>query len=68
MGDEIVAHERHRQRARRTWSRDSVFLPALTNEPGDDSRVIVREDVHERALESAKRVLQTYLSERRRDQ
>jgi hypothetical protein len=68
MGDKIVAHERHRQHARRTSSRDSVFLPGLTNEPGDDNRVVVREDVHERALESARRILQTYLSERRRAQ
>ena len=66
MGEKSVLHERQRQGARRTSSRDSVFLPTITDIDGDGNRTVVREDVHERALQSARLVLQNYRAERRR--
>jgi hypothetical protein len=66
MSEKFLLHERHRQGARRTSSRDSVFLPAMTDAEGGRNRTVVREDVHEKALESARQILQNYRAERRR--
>jgi hypothetical protein len=60
--------ERSREAARRASSRDSVFLPAIAGTDEDDKRVVVRPDVHSRALEQATNVLRAYLAERRKRQ
>jgi hypothetical protein len=55
-----------RTAGRREGHDDSVFLPPIAGVAGGDKRVVVREDVHERALETARKILRAYVSERRR--
>ena len=57
--------DRVREATRRGPSQDTVFLSALSG-TGEDSRVVIRNDVYLQALEAAKRVLRIYHSERRR--
>jgi hypothetical protein len=58
--------DRQRESTRRAPSRDSVFIPPLAG-TGEDSRpAVIRNDIFEQALESARRVLRTYHAERRR--
>jgi hypothetical protein len=59
-------HDRQRETTRRAASTDSVFIPPLAG-TGDDARpAVIRNDIYEQALESARRVLRMYHSERRR--
>ncbi len=60
-----VGRERQREKTRRGASADTVFLAALAG-TGDDRRVVVRNDVHQKALEASRRVLRLYHSERKR--
>ena len=57
--------DRVRETTRRPPSQETVFLSALAG-TGEDSRVVIRNDVYLQALEAAKRVLRIYHSERRR--
>jgi hypothetical protein len=57
--------DRARESTRRGPSQDTVFLSALSG-TGEDSRVVIRNDIYLQALEAAKRVLRIYHSERRR--
>ena len=57
--------DRARETTRRDPSQDTVFMSALAG-TGEDSRVVIRNDVYLQALEAAKRVLRIYHSERRR--
>ena len=59
-------HDRQRETTRRAPSPDTVFIPPLAG-TGDGARpAVIRNDVFEQALESARRVLRIYHSERRR--
>ena len=57
--------DRVRETTRRGPSQETVFLQALAG-TGEDSRVVIRNDIYLQALEAAKRVLRIYHSERRR--
>jgi hypothetical protein len=57
--------DRVRETTRRGPSQDTVFLSAMAG-TGEDTRVVIRNDVYLQALEAAKRVLRIYHSERRR--
>jgi hypothetical protein len=65
MAGSNLGGERQRETTRRPASQDTVFLPALAG-TGDDRRVVVRHDIYLKALESARKVLRLYHSERRR--
>ena len=67
MAAKNISRERQREMTRRTTARDSIFLPALAGTSDAEApRVVVRNDVHLTALESARQVLRIYHSERRR--
>jgi hypothetical protein len=66
MAGKRVKHDRDREATRRPGSRESVFLPALAGTPDEGRRAVIRNDVYEQALESARRVLRIYHAERRR--
>jgi hypothetical protein len=57
--------DRARETTRRAPSQDTVFLSAMAG-TGEDTRVVLRNDIYVQALEAAKRVLRIYHSERRR--
>jgi hypothetical protein len=59
--------ERHREKTRRIASAESVFLPALAGTGDERARAVVRNDVYMKAVESARKVLRTYYSERKRN-
>ena len=66
MAGKKFNHDRQRETTRRAASTDSVFIPPLAG-TGDDARpAVIRNDIYEQALESARRVLRMYHSERRR--
>lgn len=58
--------ERMRFAARRDTARHTVFLPPLGGQGEIEGRVVVRGDVHRRALAAAKDVLRANSAERRR--
>jgi hypothetical protein len=65
-GNNNVGRERQREKTRRPPSEDSVFLAALAGTLEEGRRVVIRKDIHEQALEAARRVLRVYHSERKR--
>lgn len=65
MAGIVTGDERQRERTRRPPSADSVFIAALAG-TGENARVVIRNDVHQKALEAARKVLRLYNSERKR--
>jgi Ser/Thr protein kinase RdoA (MazF antagonist) len=59
-------YDRQRETTRRPASDESVFLSALAGTGDENTRAVIRNDIYQQALESAKRVLRIYHSERRR--
>ena len=59
-------YDRYREATRRAASADTVFIPSLGGTGDDNQRVVIRNDVYQKALEAARRVLRIYHSERRR--
>jgi RNA-binding protein YlmH len=66
MGASDPGHERQREKTRRDATESSVFLDALAGTSAAASRAVVRHDVHQKALEAARKVMRTYHSERQR--
>jgi hypothetical protein len=65
-GNNNLGRERQREKTRRAASADSVFLAALGGTGEEHPRVVVRNDIHLKALESARKALRLYHSERKR--
>ncbi len=65
MAGSVVKNDRAREATRRAASADSVFLSALAG-TGEEDRVVIRHDVHVKAVEAAQKVLRNYRADRRR--
>ncbi len=65
-GSNTLGRERQREKTRRAASADSVFLAALNGTGDENPRVVVRNDIHLKALELARKALRLYHSERKR--
>ena len=61
-----LGRERQREKTRRAASADTVFLAALAGTGDGNARVVVRNDVYQKALDAARKVLRIYHSERKR--
>lgn len=66
MAGNLVGGERQREKTRRPPSENSVFISALAGTGDGSERVVIRNDVYVKALESARQVLRIYNSERKR--
>jgi hypothetical protein len=59
-------HNRAREATRRPASAESVFLTPLAGTGDDSRRAVIRNDVFERAIDAARRVLRSYYVDRKR--
>lgn len=66
MAASNIGRERQREKTRREASADSIFLAALSGTGDESARVVVRNDVYLKGLDSARKVLRLYHSERKR--
>jgi hypothetical protein len=64
-GKKSTSHDRQREATRRPASDETVFLAPLAGS-GENTRVVIRNDIYLQAMDAAKRVLRIYHSERRR--